>query len=88
MFRTLLFSLAGSALLLATGAACADVPGGDADAAFMRLADEFFDHYYFPTNPTTATLSGIHDYDTRLEDFSRAAIDRQIATLKDYQRRV
>ncbi|HXR62562.1 MAG TPA: DUF885 domain-containing protein [Rudaea sp.] len=88
MFRTLLFCLTGFALLLVSGAACAEVPGGDANAAFMRLADEFFDHYYFPTNPTTATLSGIHDYDTRLEDFSRAAIDRQIATLKDYLHRV
>ena len=88
MFRTLLFCLTGFALLLVSGAACAEVPGGNANAAFMRLADEFFDHYYFPTNPTTATLSGIHDYDTRLEDFSRAAIDRQIATLKDYLHRV
>ena len=88
MFRTLLFCLTGFALHLVSGAACAEVPGGNANAAFMRLADEFFDHYYFPTNPTTATLSGIHDYDTRLEDFSRAAIDRQIATLKDYLHRV
>ena len=88
MFRTLLFCLTGFALQLVSGAACAEVPGGNANAAFMRLADEFFDHYYFPTNPTTATLSGIHDYDTRLEDFSRAAIDRQIATLKDYLHRV
>jgi len=88
MFRTLLFCLTSFALQLVSGAACAEVPGGDANAAFMRLADEFFDHYYFPTNPTTATLSGIHDYDTRLEDFSRAAIDRQIATLKDYLHRV
>ena len=48
MFRTLLFCLTGFALQLVSGAACAEVPGGNANAAFMRLADEFFDHYYFP----------------------------------------
>ena len=83
VLRRALFGL----LLIAT-LSRADSAPADANAAFMRLADEFFDQYYFPTNPTTATLSGIHDYDGKLEDFSRASIDRSVARLKDFDRRV
>ena len=38
----------------------------------QRLFDRFFDEYYFPFNPTTATYSGIHTYDSKLDDYSRA----------------
>ena len=55
--------------------------------AFATLADEFFDSYYFPNNPTQATLSGIHQYDDKLEDYSRAQIDRQIAALQKFDAR-
>jgi uncharacterized protein (DUF885 family) len=63
-------------------------PHTAADPAFMKLADEFFDTYYFPANPTTATLTGLHSYDDKLEDYSRAAVERQIASLKDFDKRV
>lgn len=59
-----------------------------ADAAFQKLADKFFDQYYFPTNPTIATSTGLHSYDDQLEDYSRAAIDRQIAALKQWDTHV
>ena len=68
--------------------AVADTPKASAQPtssqSFAALADEFFDSYYFPNNPTTATLSGIHQYDDKLEDYSRAQIDREIATLQKY----
>lgn len=75
-------------LLLVASVGRADTAPADANAAFMHLADEFFDKYYFPANPTTATLSGIHDYDGKLEDVSRAAIDREIQTLHALDRLV
>src|SRR6202163_1707407 len=62
-------------------------PTVSADAAFMALADDYFDNYYFPTNPTIATSAGIHRYDERLEDFSRVGVQRQIKTLHDYLHR-
>jgi uncharacterized protein (DUF885 family) len=76
------------AFLLLAPIARADTAPADANAAFMHLADEFFDQYYFPTNPTTATLTGLHQYDGKLEDFSKAAIDRSIARLEEFDRRV
>ncbi|TLY52729.1 MAG: DUF885 domain-containing protein [Gammaproteobacteria bacterium] len=76
--------------VLSFAPAHADTPVAtpNANAAFMTLADEFFDRYYFPNNPTTATLTGLHQYDDKLEDYSRAQIDREIAALKQYESRV
>ncbi|MBK9420865.1 MAG: DUF885 domain-containing protein [Flavobacteriales bacterium] len=58
------------------------------DAAFMRLADGYFDTYYFPTNPTIATYNGIHTYDSKLEDFSKAGIDANVKALKEWEKKV
>jgi len=60
---------------------------GVADTALLQLSDEYFDKWYFPTHPSEATQEGIHDFDTQLEDYSRAAIDVHIAALHDYERR-
>lgn len=80
------FTLFG--LLLSVTTTFASSSAGDANAAFMHLADEYFDQYFFPTNPTAATTAGLHQYDNELEDYSRAAIEKQIATLKDWEKRV
>jgi uncharacterized protein (DUF885 family) len=62
-------------------------PESTADAALMALADDYFDNFYFPANPTAATIAGIHRFDERLEDFSRADVDRQVKALHRYERR-
>ncbi|HWE26311.1 MAG TPA: DUF885 domain-containing protein [Myxococcales bacterium] len=71
-------------------AACTSAPtkpeGGDESVA--ALADRYFEDVAFKYSPTRGTRAGFHQYDTRLEDFSRAAIDAQLAALKDYQRRI
>jgi hypothetical protein len=43
--------------------------------------DRFFDDVYFKFSPTAGTASGFHQYDTRLEDFSKRTIDAQIKAL-------
>jgi uncharacterized protein (DUF885 family) len=48
------------------------------------LSDRFFDQYFFPNNPTTATSDGIHKYDGQLEDYSKAGVAKRIAVLKDW----
>ena len=64
--------------------ACAATQGQstqNADAQFAHLADQYFDQVYFPFAPTMGTLAGYHQYDAKLEDFSHAGIDREIAAL-------
>ncbi len=60
----------------------ADTPD---DKAFLELADSYFDTYYFPTNPTMATADGLHDFDGKLEDYSRAGVAANIKTLLRWQ---
>jgi uncharacterized protein (DUF885 family) len=55
------------------------------DAAFVALADRYFDRYYFKFNPSLGTAAGFHQYDDQLEDYSRAAIHRQIRLLGNFK---
>src|SRR6202142_1167107 len=54
-------------------------------AEAQALTDRFFDEYYFPFNPTTATSSGIHKYDGELEDYSKAGVAARTAKLKQFE---
>jgi uncharacterized protein (DUF885 family) len=55
---------------------------------FAKVSDDYFDQVYFHYAPSTGTLSGYHQYDAQLEDFSRKSIDAQIAALKAFEKRV
>jgi uncharacterized protein (DUF885 family) len=59
-----------------------------ADSEFTKLADRYFDEYYFPCNPTAGTNAGFHQYDSQLEDYSRSGINRQVAILKKFEQQV
>ncbi|MEP6898183.1 MAG: DUF885 domain-containing protein [Rhodanobacter sp.] len=58
------------------------------DQAFMQLANSYLDSYYFPANPSLATVDGVHAHDNQLEDYSRAGIDANIRTLQQWEARV
>ena len=58
------------------------------DRRFARLADTYFDNFYFPENPTAATSAGVHRYDNQLEDYSKERVDYQVGELKQYEARV
>src|SRR5258706_5317916 len=53
-------------------------------AAARSPYDGFFDEYFFPQNPTAATSAGIHKFDDKLEDYSRAGNTARITALKKY----
>ena len=87
MRRSHIVCLAGAALLagsISTSAHAA--PTGD--AAWNKLADQYFDQAFFPYQPTNGTLAGFHQYDAQLERYDRASIAKQTATLHDFERRV
>jgi uncharacterized protein (DUF885 family) len=66
-------------------AASPQTPGNDAAASLRRLADQYFDQVYFRYAPTNGTLLGLHQYDAQLEDYSRAAVDRETADLERFE---
>src|SRR5437899_12674979 len=84
--RKLRIALAASLLLAACPAA--QPRSGTEQTELAALADRYLEEVFFKYSPTRATRAGLHAYDTRLEDFSRAAIDAQVAALKDFEDRV
>jgi hypothetical protein len=57
-------------------------------AGAQTVYDRFFDEFYFPFNPTTATSSGIHKYDGQIEDSSAAGNTKRIAALKKWEAQI
>jgi uncharacterized protein (DUF885 family) len=55
---------------------------------FNYLADQYFSDVYFHFTPTNGTANGLHQYDTQLEDYSAANIQKQIAALHAYEKKV
>jgi uncharacterized protein (DUF885 family) len=55
--------------------------------AWNALVDEYFDDFY-KFNPTAGTSAGFHQYDTHLEDYSGAEVQREIASLHAWETRV
>jgi len=54
-------------------------------ASAQAVYDRFFDDYYFPFSPTSATSAGVHKYDDKLEDYSQAGIAKRVAALKKFE---
>lgn len=55
---------------------------------FQHISDEYFDKVYFPNQPTIGTLTGYHQYDTQLEDYSRKKTDAWVADLVFFEHRI
>ena len=60
-------------------------PNPSQDAALATLADDYFDQVYFHYDPSAGTAAGLHQYDTQLEDYSRASVDRETADLHRFE---
>ena len=56
-------------------------------ADFNRLVDNYFD-FYFQFHPKEATAAGFHQYDAKLEDYSRASREGEISNLRTFRGRV
>ena len=49
------------------------------------LIDRFFDDYYFKFYPSIATQTGVHKYDSQLEDYTRAGVDARVKSLHAFE---
>jgi len=82
-------NMKAGAVLLASAGLAMSAPAihsqADADAKLCALADQYFSDAVFHYQPTAGTAVGLHRYDTKLEDYSRAGIDSQIATLHRFE---
>ncbi len=84
MKRALIFLsvcvLAAFALAFQNAKPPAAVPSGT-DPAFAKFVDDYFDAS-FSDNPLQGTAAGFHQYDAKMPDLSRAAVEKRVASLK------
>ncbi len=64
------------------------VAADGAPQTFNFLADQYFSEVYFHYAPTAGTSAGLHQYDTQLEDYSAASVQRQVAALKSSEAKI
>jgi uncharacterized protein (DUF885 family) len=74
--------------MLAPAAQTQHLSADRAVQTFTFVAEQYFSDVYFHFAPTTATSAGLHQYDTQLEDYSAANIQKQIAALHTYEKKV
>ena len=58
------------------------------NSEWKQLVDAYFDTVYLPFNPTEGTSAGLHQYDDKLENYSRASLDKEVAALRTYEKKV
>jgi uncharacterized protein (DUF885 family) len=75
-------------LLIASTAPAQHISADGGVQTFNFVADQFFSDVYFKYAPTAATSAGLHQYDTQLEDYSAASIQRQVTALHAYEKKV
>jgi uncharacterized protein (DUF885 family) len=87
-----LHNLAATALLgaftLTPTAQAQHLSADGAVQTFNFLADQFFSEVYFHFSPTVGTQNGLHQYDNQLEDYSAANIQKEIAALHTYEKKI
>ncbi len=59
-----------------------------ATQTFSVLSDLYFSDVYFHFSPTAGTGAGLHQYDTKLEDYSAAEVQRQVTALHAYEKKL
>src|ERR1043166_6083134 len=85
MLGTRLSGIASVLVLLASSGVTPKQKAGESDLA--ALADRYFEEVLFKHFPTRGTAAGLHQYDAKLESFSRSSIDAHVAALKEFQKR-
>lgn len=82
-------TMVNRAALLALACACFSAlcpplsRAASADQEFKNIADDFISGY-LAWRPQTGTSLGLHEYDGKVTDFSRASLDAELARLKQF----
>ncbi len=69
-------------------AASAQRAADGAAQTFSFVSEQYFDEVYFKFSPTQGTAAGLHQYDTQLEDYSAAGVQRQMTALRAYEKKI
>jgi len=81
------FSIPFLGLLIGFGTPAKARAEATGDAEYRTLADEFIKGY-LAWRPLAATQLGLHQFDGRITDYSRASIDAELARLQKFEKRI
>jgi uncharacterized protein (DUF885 family) len=88
IFRSLLaLPLLGS-LMIVPPANAQRVSADGASQTFTYLSNQYFQDVYFKFAPTAGTSAGLHQYDSQLEDYSAAGVQREVAALHAFEKKL
>jgi uncharacterized protein (DUF885 family) len=59
-----------------------------ATQTFNFLTSQYFSDVYFHFGPTAGTSAGLHEYDSKLEDYSSDGVEKEIAALHSYEKKI
>jgi uncharacterized protein (DUF885 family) len=66
---------------------CSRQPEQPETSPMASFVDDYF-NVFFEWNPSSGTEVGLHQYDSKFEDFSAAAFQRRIQQLKEFEMRI
>ena len=59
-----------------------------APQTFHMLSSQYFEEIYFHYSPTSGTAAGLHQYDNKFEDYSAAEVQREVAALHAFEKKL
>jgi uncharacterized protein (DUF885 family) len=86
--QTLFAALTLGALMLTSSAPAQRLPADGAAQTFSFVSEQYFSDVYFHFSPTTGTQAGLHQYNSQLEDYSAANVQKQIAALHAFEKKL
>ena len=88
IFRSFLAASLLGSLSIVPSAPSQRVATDGASQTFAYLTDQYLEQVYFKFSPTAGTGAGLHQYDSQLEDYSAAGIQREVAALRTYEKKL
>src|SRR5882757_4935239 len=85
--RYVLAALLGT-FMLTPVAPAQRVSADGANQTFGFVSDQYFNDVLFHFAPTLGTQMGLHQYDNELENYSAATVEKQVAALKAYEKKI
>jgi uncharacterized protein (DUF885 family) len=86
--QTLFAALTLGAFMLTPSAPAQRLPADGAAQTFNFVSEQYFSDVYFHFSPTTGTAAGLHQYNNQLEDYSAANVQKQIAALHAFEKKL
>ncbi len=77
-----------AALIASSSARAQNLAADGGNQTFDYLSSQYFETILFKFAPTEGTSAGLHQYDSQLEDYSAAGTQREIAALREFEKKL